>query len=289
MNITKKMYKAFLEGADTTEIKKYLKKGADINYEYDDESMLECSIDSGDYEMAKFLLENGADNNNIQLMKVAINHNNIEMVKLLLDYEHPVDQYNMDDLIDLFQFESYKYEHPEIFELIINSGTHINDPNNQQRLLMFTTIVGCPMYLNYLLDIGCKFNNVVEPITDCIDYNDYDILEIILEKVKINSAEKKEIRSFTHLWTESKLLSYYVINNMMNNSIIDSPDDAASELDSDNDEILHDLFIDEWKQEAISEYKIMQLLLDHRIISNELIEKKARKILCKADLKYIGL
>jgi hypothetical protein len=125
-----------------------LQKGADANaVDNNKDSVLMIAIDRGNLEMARLLVEQGADIRDYHLMKVAYK-GNLEMVRFLIERGADVNGKGILQGIT----------HLEVIRFFIERGADINERYNGKTALHFAVIRNQPAIVRYLVESGININ-----------------------------------------------------------------------------------------------------------------------------------
>lgn len=173
------------------------------------------AVSSNQYDIAKLLLENGAnpnlcDKNSITALYAACDNNNLKMVKLLLDHKADPNLVKKDYYyIPLYAALSRK--NFEMVEMLVNNGANVNLKNAP---LTKAAEINDTKFLKYLLSKGADINGV-NPNGDSVVLNavssgNAQVL-LILKDYKTNWKQiDKNGRNLIHYY----ILSDYFMNYM---------------------------------------------------------------------------
>ena len=188
-----------------------IKAGADLNsVDEDNNTLLHCAVNLGNYEITKVLLENGANVNaqgryNQTPIHCATLNGHVEIIELLVNYGADIDMKSDKNLTPLHL--AVKKNAVEVVEKLIALGANLEEKdNNELTPLHIAVWLGQMEMVDILVRSGANlntkgFDNFTPIITALIHGPHFDIIEKLLkEGAAINSRTKRDL-TFLHFAT----------------------------------------------------------------------------------------
>ena len=188
-----------------------IKAGADLNsVDEDNNTLLHCAVNLGNYEIIKVLLENGANANsqgryNQTPIHCATLNGHLEVIQLLVDFGADLNVKSNKNLTPLHL--AVKKNEIKVVEKLIALGANLEErDDNKMTPLHIAACLGQMEMVDILVRSGAnlnakEFDNFTPIITALIHGPHFDIIEKLLkEGAAINSRTKRDL-TFLHFAT----------------------------------------------------------------------------------------